>query len=187
MSKLTAYAKFLEQALKYGFSLFGLPKTGQTTKYRDIDDGDLQKGYPKTPPRFKDNGDNTITDMATGLMWLKDPSQLGCVWGTPGNPLPMTWPDALDSCTFLGYAGYGDWRLPNIKELMSIVDYGTWLPSIDVVFFPNTAWSYYWSSTTAFPSTGSAWAVNFMDGSIDYYNTKTIDTFFVRPVRLGVS
>jgi len=187
MGKQLGHNKFVENALKYGFSLWGLPKTGQTTSYRTGDDGDLKKGYPKEPPRFKDNGDGTITDNATGLMWVKDPSQLGGVWGTPGNPSDMTWNNAIDNCLALDYAGHNDWRLPNIKELMSIVDYGTWLPSIDVVFFPNTAWSYYWSSTTAFPSTGSAWAVNFMDGSIDYYNTKTIDTFFVRPVRLGVS
>jgi len=187
MSQLTGYDKFIQQALKYGFSLWGTAKSGQKTKYRTGDDGDLQKGYPRSGPRFKDNGDGTITDNATGLMWVKEPGACGGAFGSPGSPSQMTWNNAIDNCLALDYAGHNDWRLPNIKELASIIDYEVWLPSIDSVFFPYTQNWYYWSSTTYFPASASAWAIYFMDGSIDYYNTKTIDTFFVRPVRLGVS
>ncbi len=65
--------------------------------------------------KFVDNKDNTITDNATGLMWAKDDSQR-----------PMTWQSALDYVQRLNdeeYLGYSDWRLPNAKELHSIVDY----------------------------------------------------------------
>lgn len=184
MSILTAYDKFIQQALKYGFSLWGTAKTGQKTSYRTGDDGDLEKGYPKTPPRFKDNGDGTITDNATGLMWVKDPSQLGGVWGTPGSPSQMTWNNAIDNCLALDYAGHSDWRLPNIKEIMSIVDYSKFYPSIDETFFPNNPAGYYWSSTTYTNNTSYAWYMDFY-GSVVSNDTK-IRPLYVYPVRLGV-
>ena len=61
---------------------------------------------------FADNGDGTVTDRATGLMWMKDDSGKG-----------MTWEDALAYCENFELAGFSDWRLPNAKELQSIVDY----------------------------------------------------------------
>lgn len=61
---------------------------------------------------FVDNGDSTITDNATGLMWMKNDSQTG-----------MTWEEALSYAENLNYAGHPDWRLPDIKELQSILDY----------------------------------------------------------------
>ncbi len=62
--------------------------------------------------RFVDNGDGTITDHATGLTWTQTDSQHG-----------MNWLEALEYAESLDYAGHGDWRLPNAKELQSIVDY----------------------------------------------------------------
>ena len=61
---------------------------------------------------FTDNGDGTITDKATGLMWMQDDSGNG-----------MTWEEALKFAESKEFAGCSDWRLPNIKELQSIVDY----------------------------------------------------------------
>ena len=184
MGKQLGHNKFVENALKYGFSLWGLPKTGQTTSYRTGDDGDLKKGYPKEPPRFKDNGDGTITDNATGLMWVKDPSQLGGVWGTPGNPSDMTWNNAIDNCLALDYAGHNDWRLPNVVELMSI---RRWLhsgPTWDPIYFPNSQLDYYWTATQCLEQAGYKWGVRGNDG----YPGGRIYTAedFVRPVRLGV-
>ncbi|MDP2942402.1 MAG: DUF1566 domain-containing protein, partial [Candidatus Omnitrophota bacterium] len=93
----------------------GVHKTGQTVSYQDKDDGYYKKGLPKFGDRFIDNGDGTISDRATGLMWVKDPSQIpGGLWGTPGAPAPMTWSDAIINSEALIYAGYSDWRLPNI-------------------------------------------------------------------------
>jgi Protein of unknown function (DUF1566) len=98
---------------------------------------------------FVDNGDGTISDLATGLMWMQDD------YGT------MNWEDALNSCENLNYADYDDWRLPDTKELQSLVDYSrspetTNSAAIDPLF--NTSiivneagdedYGFYWSSTT---------------------------------------
>ncbi len=95
---------------------------------------------------FKDNGDKTVSDEATGLMWAQDDS---------GEP--MNWEDALSYAENSEYAGYDDWRLPNVKELQSIVDYSGVFPSIDTSVFNiseivneagNDDYPYFWSSTT---------------------------------------
>lgn len=93
---------------------------------------------------FVDNGDNTVTDNATGLMWMA--ADDGAV---------RNWRQALSYAESSTHAGYSDWRLPNIKELQSIVEYGksTW-PAIDTAFFTlsgadstnDAIWL--WSSTT---------------------------------------
>jgi hypothetical protein len=184
MSRLTAYAKFIEQALKYGFSLWGTAKSTQLTSYRTGDDGDFQKGYPETGPRFTDNGDGTITDNATGLMWVKEPGACGGAFGSPGSPSGMTWNNAIDNCLSLDYAGYTDWRLPNIKELMSIADYEKLGVKIDETFFPDTQSLDYWTSTTRVDVTILAWYLYFSDGDV-LYQAKT-NTGMVRPVRLGI-
>jgi len=99
---------------------------------------------------FQDNGDGTITDKATGLMWMQDDSGEG-----------MTWQEALTYAEETTFAGYSDWRLPNSKELQSIVDYSrcpdaTNSAAIDPLFHctsitneaGQTDYPYYWSSTT---------------------------------------
>jgi len=101
-------------------------------------------GYGKNS--FVDNADNTITDRATGLMWMKSDS------GTT-----MNWKEALNYAENLNYAGYSDWRLPNTKELQSIVDY-TRAPdavdpnlrnaAIDPIFDITETESWFWTSTT---------------------------------------
>lgn len=99
---------------------------------------------------FVDNGDGTITDRSTGLMWMpKDSGR------------PMNWQDALDYARKLAYAGYDDWRLPNAKELQYIIDYSrspdtSDSPAIDPIFqltvIQNEAgkkdYPYVWTSTT---------------------------------------
>lgn len=161
---------------------FGLPKTSQTVVYKTNDDGTYQKGKPDAPPRFVDNGNGTITDNATGLMWVKDPSQLGGVWGTPGTPAVMTWPDAIDNCEALDYAGHDDWRLPNINELASIVDCSRYNPHINPTFFPNTdKVNVYFSSTTAIFNTAAVFYVSF--GVFNIYIADKIAYSVARPVR----
>ena len=101
----------------------GLPKTGQQISIYPGDDGYYKMGYPLGgAPRFIDNGDGTVTDVATGLMWVKDPMAAGL-----GSPL--YWYDAIDACENLQFAGHDDWRLPNINELMSIVDHSRYDPA----------------------------------------------------------
>ena len=105
---------------------------------------------------FVDNGDGTITDNATGLMWAQDDSGAG-----------LDWESALAYADSSSYAGYDDWRVPNIKELQSIVDYSGVYPAIDQTYFNITDEdAYFLSSTSAYfsPNTPGyyyAWYVAF--------------------------
>jgi len=178
MSQLTAYQKFIQVALKYGFSLFGLPKSGQIIEYQSGDDGHYQKGYPKTGARFTDNLDGTISDLATGLMWPKDANGAGC-----NNGATLIWGDAIIWAEGLSFAGHGDWRLPNVKELMSIIDYGRYNPAIDPVF-TNIRSLLFWSSTTYHNGTTSAFRVSFSTGGVSY-TSKSLTGTYVWAVRGG--
>jgi hypothetical protein len=94
----------------------------------------------------------------------------------------MTWEGALTYCEGLTLANQRDWRLPNIKELGSIVDRSQFSPSIDTTVFPGTQSSGYWSSTTFVRYAASnAWSVNFYRGYMDP-NLKS-DSNYVRCVR----
>ena len=98
---------------------------------------------------FHDNGDGTVSDRATGLMWSKADSRSGMKWKAA-----LAWVQARNAEHYLGH---DDWRLPNAKELQSIVDYRrapavTHSPAIDMVFettrLPDGEYPYFWSSTT---------------------------------------
>lgn len=154
---IPGYNTFLKNARKYGFSLFGTPKTGQVIQYAAGDDGAYQKGYPKTGARFTDNGDGTITDNGTGLTWAKDGNGAGC-----NNGAEIAWAAALAYCEGLNFAGYTDWRLPNIKELMTLLDMNNTPIYIDPLFV-NTHTGYYFSSTTKSSDTDYAFYVSFAD------------------------
>jgi len=110
---------------------------------------------------FIDNGDNTITDLSTGLMWMSSDSGQG-----------MGWEDALSWSESLDYAEYDDWRLPDAKELQSIVDYTrspgtTNSAAIDPMFGctqivdegGETNYAFYWTSTTHASTRGGDAAV----------------------------
>ena len=126
-----------------------LPKTGQTTSYRDGDDGYYEAGWEGD--RFTDNGDGTITDNATGLMWPDDANGAG---GNNGNV--GTWNMAIDYAEALDFAGHDDWRLPNIHELMSLIDHGVAFPAITTMI-QNAQTIAPWISTTLPPLTDWAW------------------------------
>ena len=121
-------------------------------------DGELQKGLARA---YVDNGDGTITDARTGLMWekLSDDDSIHDKDST------YTWAEALATKVATlngggGFAGYTDWRVPNVNELQSIVNYGAVNPSVSPAFntgcVPSctvtscscTRSSYYWSSST---------------------------------------
>ena len=148
------------------------PKTGQTTSYQAADDGDYQKGWSGT--RFTNNGDGTITDNATSLMWVANPASAGA-GGT------YTWDKAITACKSLTYAGYNDWRLPNLKELISIVDYGVFNPAVNPYFASQSLLC--WSSTTSASYKSGAWLVDFNYGLV--VNIDKSDSFYIRPVRGG--
>ena len=120
---------------------------------------------------FTNNGDGTVTDGNTGLMWQQ--AEAGS----------MNWEGAITCCEGLSLAGYTDWRLPNIKELRSIVDDRLYNPAIDTNYFPGVHASYYWSSTTHARRSSPAWGVHFGDGGV-YDDSKTLGGY-VRCVRGG--
>jgi len=163
----------------------GLNGTGCTVDILTTmkDDGYYQTGNP-VKTRFIDNGNETITDNATGLMWVKEPGAIGGDFGSAGSPSTMYWNPALWNCISLTYAGYSDWRLPNIAELRSLINFGIYNPAIDTTFFPYTQTSDYWSSTTSYQVTAYAWSVNFYHGG-GYDANKMTSNFYVRPVRGG--
>ncbi len=158
-----------------------LPVTGQTTSYADYDDGYYEMGsafnYQTSDPAA--NGDIVTTDNVTGLIWASDGNEAGCNWGQQTN-----WNAAIDWCSNLDFAGYDDWRLPNVKELQSIIDYGTISPAIDTTYFINTKSDFYWSSTTVDDDISVAWYVSFYNGYV-YGNNKTSNFDYVRAVRGG--
>ena len=149
----------------------------------------------KTPPRFVDNGDGTVTDNKTGLMWeKKTDSNVGdtYTWSRSGAA-----PDGTLFTSFLatmrcdisangscGLAGHYDWRIPNISELQTIVDCSQ--PNcLDPIFGPRPAsFSFYWSASSLGDLTsGIAFGVFFLDGSAAH-DTKD-DSQSVRAVRGG--
>ena len=181
------------------FSLAGsvdLPKTGQTTCYDASgnviscpgtgQDGDIQAGVAWPSPRFTDNGDGTVTDNLTGLMWLKDANCFGY----------KPWQSALDAVTDFNAnpgnysaedyaASYSGWRLPNVNELESLVNAeeacpATWLNNQG---FANVQsyYYYYWSSTTRANNTNYAWGVYMRYGNVNNDFKSTYK--YVWPVR----
>lgn len=172
-----------------------VPQSGQTVCYDTAgteipcagtgQDGDQQLGIPWPNPRFTDNGNGTVTDNLTGLIWLKN-----------GNCFSSkTWNDALTAANTLasGACGLsdgsvaGDWRLPNKKELESLVNRqqvnpATWL---NTAGFSGLVASWYWSASTASNSAPSyAWIYNLGSGHMSY--SPKNNGYYVWPVRSGL-
>ena len=180
------------------------PGTGQTASYNSHDDGALKPGETWPSPRFTKNVDldgdgecsdsgscnGTVTDNLTGLVWLRNAAceKFYITDSTGFND--RNWQSALTAADSLssGYCGLsdgsspGDWHLPTIRELSSLVDFGEDTPAImsGHPFENLQAWNY-WTSTTNKSDIGKGWSVSFIDGSMDH-NTKTVD-IYVWPVR----
>lgn len=130
-------------------------KTGQTTSYAAGDDASMNKGIARS---YTNNGNGTITDNATGLVWDENLAFIR-----------TSLTDAINHCNALNLAGR-KWRLPNINELSSLLDISkSSPPTINNTTFPNTAFSFYWSSTTRSQSSDKAWFIHFGDGNMDTY------------------
>ena len=171
-----------------------LPKTGQTTSYENYDDGYYKKGVGWPSPRFTDNGDGTVTDNLSELVWLKNANCFG----------ERTWSQAISDCNGLaegedcggGFllsdgSSAGDWRLPNVREPFSLMDFEEYNPSLPSGHpFINVQTNlqpdgYYHSSTTykAAAYGVGAWVVRMFDGYVNgHYKT---ESYYVWPVRGG--
>lgn len=93
------------------------PAAGEALSGQDAQFTGLQSSYV-------DNGDGSVTDLNTGLMWQKSPPNT-----------PRTWQEAMDYCENLELAGHDDWRAPNLKELFALNDFGLGWPYIDESIF----------------------------------------------------
>jgi hypothetical protein len=175
-----------------------VPDTGQTTSYTDTfgEDHDYTIN-PPSYTKLGQNGvvlPNTATyadgwlmtrDNVTGLIWemktddgsIHDKDN-GYFWydpnpgtngGDPGKPGDGTdTKDFIDALNTSGFGGFENWRMPSRKELRSIVHCGTYDPSIDGVYFPNTVAGFYWSSTTSALYSYYAWSILFYNSRDDY-------------------
>ena len=146
-----------------------LPQTGQTYSEQPGDDGDLQMGVEWPVPRLTDNGDGTVTDNLTRLVWLRNADCFGIA----------TWIEALSHsntlqtglCGLSDYSHQGDWRLPNRNEMLSLIDIN-YLTGVDKALpaghpFINVREDYYWTSSTAsYNFAASAWHVSVNDGRV---------------------
>lgn len=150
-----------------------VPDTGQTIDYTATFGEDAD--YAINTPSYTDNGDGTVTDNVSGLMWQQQDD------GTT-----MDWNAAMAYCDGLALGGYMDWRLPDNKELVSIVNYGTHSPAIDGTYFPNTKQTSYWSST-AYISGTTTWLEVVFDYGTNAMtaNNHSTRTYPVRCVRGG--
>ena len=126
------------------------------------------------PNEYTDNGDGTVTDHATGLMWQQSGSKEYMTYDAAKKYI-----EALNKDRF---AGYDDWRLPTMDELTSLLepekkDNGYF---IDPIFDKNQGWC--WSADTVKGSSGRAWYVSFLCGDV-YRNHDFLDPGYVRAVR----
>jgi hypothetical protein len=187
-----------------------VPRTGQA-KCWDVNgneiscagtgqDGEYRKGATWPFPRFEDHGDGTATDKLTGLVWLTNANCTLFFSGDTTGENRRDWDEALTAANLLagGYCGLsdgssaGDWRLPNVRELLSLIDYGQTHPALppghpftDVQMLN---WGYWSSDTllnTTFNSEEYAWLVGMTHGGTVSELKSYADSGYVLAVRDG--
>jgi hypothetical protein len=151
-----------------------LPDTGQQSGFTSTfgEDND----FTINPPYFIDNGNGTITDTVTGLMWQK----------TDGGEMKIE--NAKIYCDTLSLGGFTDWQLPTALEAYSILNLQQLNPAIDVSYFTNTNAEYWWTSQTQANDTNKIWSANAGGGIGNHPRTEAISAggtkkFHVRAVR----
>jgi hypothetical protein len=132
---------------------------------------------------FTDNLNGTVTHNLTGLMWKQCAEGLSGASCATGSATTLTWANALAQARDSNFAGHTDWRLPNIKELESIVESCGYSPSINTTLFPATPASDFWSGSSYVPGPSGAWFVGFGNGGTNAGN-KAVSPY-VRLVRGG--
>lgn len=154
--------------------IFKLPDTGQITNYTPTYGEDSD--YLINVPSFTNNGNGTITDNNTGLVWQK----------TDGGE--MTFENAITYCDNLVLGGYSDWRIPNSQELFSILNHDKINPALDTIYFTKTLAEYWWSIDKQIDDATKIWVTNAGGGIGAHPKNETISAggtkrFHVRAVR----
>lgn len=133
-------------------------------------------------PRFEVVADGSeVKDLQTGLIWRR--CSEGQTWTgstCAGEPVLYPWADALAQARS-AQTPRKLWRLPDVKEMGSLVDHSRRNPAIDVSFFPNTRWGYYSTSTPAAGTQANVWIFVATDGALG--NVNRVDAVAVRLVR----
>lgn len=155
-------------------SMKRLPDTGEVNSYTSTfgEDND----YTIHPPFFIVNGNGTVTDTITNLMWQQ----------TDGGEMSIE--SAQLYCDSLNLAGYSDWRLPNAHEAFSILNHQYSNPALDITVFPKTLAEYWWTSDKQVNDVSKVWATNSGGGIGNHPKSETISAggikrFHVRAVR----
>jgi hypothetical protein len=158
------------------------------------DDGSVLAGVPLTYPRFVDNGNGTVTDTVTGLMWLKEAN---CLSGSWADALAAVQSLASGECGLTDGSAAGEWRMPNRNEMESLEDRMennhaeyfnatyVWKLSGELyqapIFGSFVGNEYYWTSTTDAADTSEGWAVFSCDfGVYDAEKANVGNTLAVR-------
>ncbi len=169
-----------------------LVRTGQTLCYNAAgaiiacagtgQDGELLRGVARS---YTDNGNGTISDNATGLMWQKCTVGLSDNNCSTGSATTIDFATATSTCAGLSLGGFSNWRVPNIRELMSIVDFSVAAPTINGTYFPNTPSNWFRTSTTYIFGRPSSFEISFEEGIISWRNFTGLNS--VRCVRTDPS
>lgn len=137
-----------------------LPDTGQVNSYTTTFGEDHD--YSINPPGFVVNGNGTVTDTVTGLMWQQ----------TDGGE--MTIEKAFLYADTLTLAGFSDWRLPSAHESFSILNHQHTNPALDLQFFTSTNAAYWWSSQFQANDPTKVWCTNAGGGIGNHPKTETV-------------
>lgn len=151
-----------------------VPDTSQTYSCTDTfgEDSDYNT---LNQPSYTDNGDGTVTDNVTGVIWQQTDDGIG-----------RTWSGAISYCDLLnlGNAETIQWYVPTVMQLTLIIHYDLFGPSLSRLYYPNAKSAAYWtSSTNAANPSDSAWYVNFYNGVVGYANK--LNNNYVRCVSSG--
>ena len=171
-----------------------LPATGAYVTFSSGDDGDLEYGAQLPTPRMRDNGNGTVTDTLTGLVWMKQANCINQPWAAAITAVQAL---ASGQCGLSDGSKAGDWRMPNRKELQSLADRAhnnmadyvdetftsttTGITTQSAIFTNFVSLQFYWTSTTNAANVGEAWAAFSCDyGVYDVAKTSNAYTLAVR-------
>lgn len=166
MSKYTPFSLFIRQCLLYPLASPFLPAeedvklgvsyaSGQKT---GTFSGSGQKSYP-VDQILTDNGDGTVSDNTTGLMWAKDGNGLGCNSGGL-----LSFANAITWANGLSFAGHTDWRMPTIREAHTIINFSGFNPPVYNPPFVNMKPETYWTSTPHPLWSANGYYISYFDG-----------------------